>query len=134
MAYCGCACASSGHPLRGRVAPLVAYVSNETGANEVYLAELRSDPTTGTFAVGTRTRVSASGGFAPRRRADGRELFCLTTDGSVIAVLVSATNTLWIGRAEHLFRVPGVSPEWDVSHDGRRFLLLSLPDRHPHMT
>jgi Tol biopolymer transport system component len=107
----------------------IAYVSNETGYNEVYVAELHQS-TSGTFAIGNRTPVSRGGGFAPRWRADGRELFYLTPAGSLIAVSVTPTHGPRTGSSERLFNIPGVAPEWDVSQDGQRFL-FAVPTAPP---
>jgi hypothetical protein len=72
--------------------------------------------------VGESLPVSAGGGFAPRWRADGRELFYLTSDGSVMAVDTKPDDALQWGAPRRLFQVPGVVPEWGVTKDGNRFL------------
>src|SRR6476646_7251055 len=66
----------------------VAYVSNESGRNEVFVADVRIDPAIGSVSVGESLTISEGGGFAPRWRGDGRELFYLTIDGAVMAVEV----------------------------------------------
>ena len=109
---------------------LVAYVSNESGSNEVFAAELYVDPATGAHAIRNGIPVSQGGGFAPRWRGDGRELFYLKADGSVMAVDVSATKGLSLGSTERLFVVPGVIPEWGVTRNGRRFL-FAVPTGPP---
>ena len=53
----------------------LAYVSNETGRNEVFVAAFRFDESTGDATVGDSVPVSAGGGFAPRWRGDGRNCF-----------------------------------------------------------
>ena len=67
--------------------------------------------------------VSKGGGFAPRWRTDGRELFYRKADGSVMAI---ATNdgAAFSPRATtgFLFAVPGALPDWGVTPDGSRFL------------
>jgi eukaryotic-like serine/threonine-protein kinase len=100
----------------------VAYVSNETGANEVFVTEFRLDSVTGSVASGQSIRVSEGGGFSPRWRRDGRELFYLTADGSVMAIEVDARGELRPGAAKRLFKLPGAVPEWGVTEDGARFL------------
>jgi hypothetical protein len=100
----------------------VAYVSNETGPNEVFVAEFRFDPATGKAVTGESVQVSKEGGFAPRWRADGRELFYLKDGGTVMALEVSAGPNFSPGVIMRLFAVPGVIPEWGVTKDGRRFL------------
>jgi DNA-binding winged helix-turn-helix (wHTH) protein/Tol biopolymer transport system component len=100
----------------------VAYVSNETGANEVFVTEFRLDSATGSVSSGQSIRVSEGGGFSPRWRRDGRELFYLTADGSVMTIETDAKGEFRPGAAKRLFKVPGVIPEWGVTADGRRFL------------
>jgi DNA-binding winged helix-turn-helix (wHTH) protein len=96
----------------------VAYVSNETGTNEVYVAPFGFGPT-GEAKVGDGAPISKGGGFAPRWRGDGQELFYLKIDGSVMA---ASGPEFAHGRTTRLFVVSGVIPEWGVTNDGRRFL------------
>jgi len=100
----------------------IAYVSNETGRNEVYLATFQFDRTTGRAAVAEGMRVTAAGGFAPRWRRDGRELFFLSSDGWVMSLRVDANGARLPTTGERLFAVTTVGVEWGVSADGRRFL------------
>jgi Tol biopolymer transport system component len=101
----------------------VAYVSNESGPNEVFVAESRIDPATSRLIIRESVPVSKGGGFAPRWRTDGRELFYRKADGSVMAI---ATNngSAFSPRATTrlLFAVPGALPDWGVTLDGSRFL------------
>jgi len=100
----------------------VAYVSNETGTNEVYVAPFRFDSATGGVKVEDGVPLSSGGGFAPRWRADGQELFYLTIDGSVMAVERPTGSGSVSGPTTRLFGVSGVIPEWGVRNDGRQFL------------
>ena len=100
----------------------VAYVSNEAGPSEVFVTEFRFDPATDSVSAGESVRISEGGGRAPRWRRDGRELFYLTPDGSVMVIEVGATSAFRPGMAKRLFNVPGVIPEWGVTPDGARFL------------
>ena len=100
----------------------VAYVSNEAGANEVFVTEFRFDAATSSVRAGESIRVSEAGGFSPRWRGDGRELFYLTTDGSVMSIETDAQGEFRPGVAKRLFKVPGAIPEWGVTRDGARFL------------
>ena len=108
----------------------IAYVSNETGANEVFVAELQFDQSTGAATVGEGVAVSSGGGLAPRWRGDGKELFYLKVDGSVMAVQFKPAPGLSDGAAIRLFQVSGVIPEWGVTQDGRRFL-FAVPTAEP---
>lgn len=100
----------------------VAYVSNEAGPSEVFVTEFRFDPATGSVTAGESIRISEGGGFSPRWRRDGRELFYLTPDGSVMALRIGPKSEFRPGMAKRLFKVPGVIPEWGVTQDGARFL------------
>ena len=99
----------------------LAYVSNETGPNQVFIVELRVDGASVTTAGG-RVKISDGGGFGPRWSADGRELIYLTPDGSVISIRADAQGKFRPSTASHLFNVPGVLPQWGLTRDGARFL------------
>jgi hypothetical protein len=104
----------------------LAYVSNESGRNEVFLTPIRYDAAAGTVSAGEDVPVSDGGGFAPRWRGDGRELLYLKIDGSVMAVDVVPNVGAALGTTKHLFTAPGVFPEWGVTRDGSR-LLFAVP-------
>jgi eukaryotic-like serine/threonine-protein kinase len=108
----------------------LAYMSNETGRHEVFVAPFRFDESTNDATVGDSIPVSDGGGFAPRWRGDSRELFYLKADGSVMAIEAGATRTFSSGPAKRLFVAPNVFPEWGVTHDGTR-LLFAAPTAPP---
>ena len=99
----------------------VAYVSNESGRDEVYVESFPSP--------GRRVLVSAGGGTAPVWRADGRELYHWREDQLVAVTVASgADGALAVGGRTPLFRAPyleGVHANYDVSADGTRFVLVS---------
>jgi hypothetical protein len=99
----------------------LAYVSNESGTNEVFVKPLTADAGGRFPRPGAAIVVSRGGGTAPRWRGDSQELFYQTPPGVVMATLVSGTM---IGRPVELFRVTAASPHWAVTRDGQRFLLL----------
>jgi len=91
----------------------VAYVSNESGSNEVYVR---------TFPDGNgRWQVSVGGGGNPRWRRDGKELFFGRGGLEVRSVDVTPGATFQATAPKVLFNVPfnGI----DVSADGKQFLL-----------
>jgi Tol biopolymer transport system component len=108
----------------------LAYVSNESGRNEVFVSAFRHDAASGRVSVGESVPVSDGGGFAPRWRGDGKELFYLKIDGSVMSVAVDATPEVAFASATRLFTVAGVFPEWGVTRDGTR-LLFAVPTAPP---
>ena len=100
----------------------LAYVSDEAGANEVYLRPLSQDGGK-LIARGNPIPVSRGGGQAPRWRADSGELFYQSLTGGIMTARVTAGG---IGEPAQLFAAPGALAEWGVAPDGQRFL-LALP-------
>jgi Tol biopolymer transport system component len=101
----------------------VAYESSETGAGEVYV---RSFPPTG-----EKIRVSAQGGGQPDWRGDGRELYYLTPDLTLVAVAVRpADGRLDFATPVPLFKAPvahsGGRNHYQATADGKRFLVNVL--------
>lgn len=99
----------------------IAYVSDESGSQEVYVQ---------TFPIsGNKWTISTAGGSEPRWRGDGRELFYLANDGSVMAVAVETNGTLRATAPRPLFRTdarPSLNPYhmvMDATPDGQRFLV-----------
>jgi Tol biopolymer transport system component len=95
----------------------VAYVSNESGENQVYVRPFPEG--------GSKWQISHTVGTQPRWRRDGRELFFI--EGStLIAVPVSLTSSFSAGTPTKLFQSPGLGegavPQYDVSADGQRFV------------
>jgi Tol biopolymer transport system component len=74
-------------------------------------------------------RAIAEAASAPRWRADGRELFYLARDSTVVAMPVDPQRTPSESEGDLLFRASGLAPTgvsgqvYDVTPDGRRFLL-----------
>ena len=103
----------------------IAFTSEETGRPEVVVASLD----------GTSYRqVSSDGGFLPRWRGDGRELFYLSPLGELVSVGVTPGRRLALGDRRTLFALrvtpsvgmtqaaPFYGPDYDVTADGQRFL------------
>ena len=80
-------------------------------------------------AVGSRRRVSRAGGQTPRWRRDGKELFYLAPDGSVMSVSITSSPVLEAGPERRLFAVANraANDVYDVSPDGQRFLINTSP-------
>jgi hypothetical protein len=97
---------------------LFAFVSNESGRNEVYVSTYPPS--------GLKTPASVDGGTVPRWSRDGTELFFLTSDRRLMAVPVHASPTLVLGQPSPLFALAGrrIWKDYDVSHDGKRFLAI----------
>ena len=112
----------------------IAYTSNEAGPNEVFVADIDVDLASGTATVGNSIRLSEGGGSAPRWRADGRELFFLTPDGTVMSLPFGATQPRVASAPARLFAVGRVIPEWGVTPDGSRFLFAVPVASEPPFT
>jgi serine/threonine protein kinase len=111
-----------GDQIHGNISPngrLVAYSSNESGRFEVRVQTL---PLTDHLWT-----VSTTGGFEPRWRADGREMYYLSLDQKLMAVGVGPGPSF--GAPAELFpvRVAGGLSEqrthYVPSRDGQRFLI-----------
>jgi len=108
---------------------LMAYMSDETGTFEVYVAPF---PAAGNW---WRKRISNNGGSQPRWRRDGKEIFYIAPDGTLMAVTVTAENAFESGAPRTLFktRIAGVDSlirnlnmtNYAVTGDGQRFLITS---------
>jgi hypothetical protein len=97
----------------------LAFVSNDTGAYEVYV---KSCP-----KAGSRQRISTGGGFFPQWRADGKELYYSTPDNTLMAIEVHGDGAEFAaGTPNALFplkaaAVYSLGTFWQPMHDGRRF-------------
>jgi serine/threonine-protein kinase len=101
----------------------IAYQSNESGVDQVYV---RPFP-----AVDSgRWQVSTNGGQKPFWARNGRELFYIANDGSLMSVPIQAGTVFNFGNPARLFDASPyignglVGRTLDVSPDGRRFLMI----------
>jgi hypothetical protein len=72
------------------------------------------------------------GGVQPRWRRDGKELFYISPDWTMMAVPVSTTPVFQAGVPQALFNTDMVDTgirtgpmSWDIALDGKRFLIIS---------
>lgn len=95
----------------------VAYTSDESGQQEIYVQPFQGS--------GEKRRVSTGGGYLPRWRRDGKELFYLAADNHLMAVPVTSGASFTSGTALSLFPIEptGVIRPYDVSADGQRFIV-----------
>jgi len=106
---------------------LIAYTSDESGRYEVYVRTFSPNSTSGSSDTGGKWLISTDGGTDPRWRRDGKELFYVAADGSLMAVEVATNRGFEASVPKALFRAPGQSGlvfryQWDVTADGNRFL------------
>jgi Tol biopolymer transport system component len=98
----------------------MAYTSDESRANEIYV---RSFPDVNR----EKRQVSTSGGDSPLWSPDGRELFYLCGN-AVMAVSVKTQPSFDIvGTPQVLFRGTYLGSNWDISPDGKLFLMIKPP-------
>ncbi|MDQ3082855.1 MAG: hypothetical protein M3R07_11665, partial [Gemmatimonadota bacterium] len=104
----------------------LAYVSNRTGIDQVYVRPWRRD--------GGDVAVSRSGGTEPVWGPDGGELFYRGSNGRypiLIAATVSTRQDFTIADRAALFPIGDIAaatpqPNYDVSPDGRTFVMVRL--------
>jgi Tol biopolymer transport system component len=95
------------------------YTSNEAGASEISVRPF--DPANG--KAGDPVVLTSDGGRTPAWRRDGKEIFYLTNDGTVMAMEVTPGSTFRKGTAKALFRAPAEVVFWDAAPDGQRFMM-----------
>jgi len=107
---------------------LVAYVSDETGRGEVYVQ--------GFPVAGTKWPISSGGGDQPRWRQDGKELFFLAPNSTLMSVEVATDPSGFeVSAPKKLFStnlpqltVIGMRNSYLVADNGRRFLVMVIPE------
>jgi Tol biopolymer transport system component len=108
----------------------IAYTSDESGRAEVYVRPFVASGPSGAPALGEgKWQISKDGGDYPQWRADGKEIiFQAPPNGTAkMAVDVKANGAaLEVGIPQRLFLGP-VDYGWDVTSDGKRFLMSVLP-------
>jgi dipeptidyl aminopeptidase/acylaminoacyl peptidase len=122
--------ASAADEMHGNFSPdgrLIAYTSNESGRFEVNVQTLPlSDK---------KWQVSTNGGYEPRWRADGREIYYLSEDRKLMAASVGAGPSFGVPKPLFQTRVPaGVTANrthFEPSRDGQRFLVTTQSPDQP---
>jgi Tol biopolymer transport system component len=105
----------------------IAYASNESGKFQVYV--IPSSRTAG------KQQISNAGGLQPVWRRDGKELFYLTLDNTLMSAPITLSKEgVEVSAARQLFRLPrlvgtaGNFTAYDVAPDGQHFLALETPE------
>jgi Tol biopolymer transport system component len=101
----------------------IAYVSDESGSRQVYV---RSFP-----GAGVKVPISTAGGLQPAWSRDGKEMFFLAPDTTLMVTDVRESGDRFtVGTAQTLFKT-NVEPDlvirnnYSVSVDGQRILVMS---------
>ncbi len=101
----------------------IAYVSNETGRDEVFVRPFPD-------VNGGKWQVSTDGGDAPLWAHSGRELFFVNAKNDVVSASVRTGAGFSVGTSKVLFHlgseyvVPSWCCQWDVTPDDQRFLMV----------
>jgi Tol biopolymer transport system component/predicted Ser/Thr protein kinase len=103
----------------------VAYQSDESGRNEVYIQSFPEPH--------GATRISTGGGRYPEWSASGRELFYVSPDFRLMAVSLKLTaDSVLPSAPRELFSLPvddiGYSP-YEVAPDGQRFMVRATAEK-----
>jgi hypothetical protein len=103
----------------------VAYESKESRGTQVVVAAFPG--------FGEKRQVSVGGGSTPTWRADGKELFFLSPDWTLMAVNIQTGKGITADVPRALFKLPlhPYGPYYDVSADGKRILVLDNPKTAP---
>ncbi|HJT89560.1 MAG TPA: hypothetical protein VJ732_16940, partial [Bryobacteraceae bacterium] len=108
----------------------IAYTSDESGYNEIYVRPFLAAGPSGAPALGDgKWQISKDGGTDPKWRSDGKEIFFQAPPQGTakMAVEVEANGAVFeAGVPRRLFTAP---PDfgWDATGDGKRFLLAIPP-------
>ncbi len=105
----------------------IAYASTtESNRYEVYVQSFLGEPSTAAAPTG-KWQISTNGGFLPRWRGSGEELYYVGGDGKLMAVEVkTAGSDFRAGTPQPLFDIPTpprTSYWYSVTSDGKRFLV-----------
>ena len=111
----------------------MAYASDQSGRYEIYVQD---------FPAGAqRTLVSTAGGMQPRWRGDGRELYYVQADGSLMHVTVTPGERFDATAPRALFKtaIPTMLNPYRADYvpaaSGQRFLMkVPVPERAPSIT
>jgi serine/threonine-protein kinase len=108
----------------------LAYHSNVSGRQEVWVRPY-PDTASGRWQVST---AGAASGRSAKWRRDGRELFYMAPDGSLMGARVTGTGSTWTATSPVKVLDPGywsrealIFLAWDVAPDGKRFLVVTPP-------
>jgi DNA-binding winged helix-turn-helix (wHTH) protein len=117
-------------PGHARVSPderWLAFSATDAGETHIYVTAFPD--------LGETVRVSTSQGTDPQWRGDGRELYYVTLTQTLMAVTVTATDTLTFGSPVPLFHVTldrrslELSSAYAPAPDGQRFIVAEANDR-----
>jgi Tol biopolymer transport system component len=117
----------------------LAYMSNESGRNEIYVRPFDPSAAAGAVDAPGAVQISDQGGQGMAFwRRDGKELYYLGADRGVRAVEVGAATTTKFGRPQVLFRPSDATPvapgTASISRDGERIVIAVPPPQLRQLT
>ena len=106
----------------------IAYLSNESGRTEIYVAPFPGPGGKRQVSTAGATTAAGTGNIAiPRWRQDGKELFYTAPDGRLMSAEIDTRGgVLEVKKVEPLFGP--ITGGFDVSADGQRFLVAATPE------
>jgi serine/threonine-protein kinase len=99
----------------------LAYCSNATGSNEVYV---RAYPDTG-----GRWQISTNGGIWPEWSPNGHDLLYQSED-QIMAVAYTATGDTFVAEKPRVWLAKLGGTTWDLAPDGKRVAVVTPVDTH----
>jgi Tol biopolymer transport system component len=100
----------------------IAYTTDEAGQPNVYVQPF--------LRAGAKYQISRNGGSRAVWRADGKELFYVGADGTMMAVPIDASGQFQAGVPQALFptgvRQSNFNPVYTVTKNGERFLMNTV--------
>jgi eukaryotic-like serine/threonine-protein kinase len=109
----------------------IVYTSDESGTEQIYVRRFTGGP-----AADAKWQISSSGGKYPYWRGDGNDIVYLAPDGKLTSVAIRFTSdSLEVGASRALFNAalpssPFSRYPYDISSDGKRFLVLNAARGH----
>jgi eukaryotic-like serine/threonine-protein kinase len=100
----------------------VAYQSDESGRDEIYVRGFPSSSNAGKWLV------SIAGGADPLWRKDGRELFFFAPDGTEMSAEVTPGEVFKADAPKPVFRLPAGATALGITEDGQK-ILVATPDK-----
>ena len=98
----------------------LAYRSNESGSEEVYVRRLSGGP----LGTGGKWRISTGGGMAPVWSKKGSELFYGSREGMMVASCTARGEDLVASKPRLWAEIRDVGQPFDLAPDGKRFVVV----------
>jgi eukaryotic-like serine/threonine-protein kinase len=109
------------HPTFSPDGKWLAFGSHESGGPQIYVTDFPG--------AKSRLRISKDGGYSPRWRSDGRELFYLSAEGNLMSIETTSGERWDEQKPRKLFAAntrlaKNAGRLYDASSDGERFVVI----------